>query len=42
MALNPSADFKNRLLPQAAALLEKAIPAGNPVVLEALLNACNL
>ncbi len=42
MALNPAADFKNRLEPSAAALVEKAIPAGDTVVLEALLDACYL
>lgn len=42
MTLNPSADFKNRLRPQAAALVEKAIEAGDSFVLEALLDACYL
>jgi hypothetical protein len=42
VALNPAADFKNRLEPSAAALVEKAIPAGDTVVLEALLDACYL
>ncbi len=43
MALNPAVDFKNRLRPGAAAMVEKAIVgAGNPVVLEALLDACIL
>ena len=42
MTFNPSSEFKNRLLPQATALVEKAIPAGNSFVLEALLDACYL
>lgn len=42
MALNSVADIKNRLKPSATALVEKAIPAGDPVVLEALLDACIL
>lgn len=41
MALKSAVDFKNRLRPGAAAMVEKAIVgAGNPVVLEALLDAC--
>ena len=35
-------NFKERLLPQAAALIEKAVGASEPVVLEALLDACYL
>lgn len=42
MALTPSADFKHRLLPQATGLVEKAIGADDPVVVEALIDACNL
>ncbi len=43
MALNPAVDFKNRLRLGAAAIVEKAIVgAGNPIVLEALLDACYL
>ncbi len=36
------ADFKNRLEPGAAALVEKAIGYRDAVVLEALLDACHL
>lgn len=42
MTLNNEADFKNRLLPQATALVEKAKGVGDPVVVEALLDACHL
>ena len=35
-------DFKNRLEPGAAALVEKAIGYRDRVLLEALLNACHL
>lgn len=43
MALTPSADFKNRLLPQAAALVAQATGGtGDPLVVEALLEACNI
>ncbi len=35
-------DFKNRLEPGAAALIEKAIGYRDRVVLEALLDACRL
>ena len=42
MALNSVADIKNRLEPSATALVEKAVGAGDSVVLEALLDACIL
>ena len=46
MQKNPEpskADFKNRLLPQAAALVATATGGtGDPLVVEALLEACNL
>jgi hypothetical protein len=35
-------DFKNRLKPGAAALVEKAIGHSDWVVLEALLDACHI
>lgn len=41
MTLNPS-NLKNHLLPQATALVEKAIGAADSIVVEALLDACNL
>lgn len=41
MTLNPQ-DFKNRLEPQASALIEKAVGVREEVVLEALLDACEL
>ncbi len=43
MALRNETDFKNRLLPQAAALVATATSGnGDPLVVEALLEACNL
>lgn len=41
MTLNPQ-DLKNRLEPQASALVEKAVGVREAVVLEALLDACEL
>lgn len=42
MTLDPCAEFNKRLRPQAQALVEKAVEAGEPLVLEALLDACYL
>ncbi|MBD2306466.1 hypothetical protein H6G17_13205 [Chroococcidiopsis sp. FACHB-1243] len=42
MALKFDDEFKHRLLPQATTLVEKAVGTADSVVLEALLDACNL
>ncbi len=41
MDLTPKTDLKNRLMPHATALVEKATGDSNPILLEALLEACN-
>src|SRR5919199_31514 len=40
--LTQESDFLNRLLPQATALVEKATGVVEPLVVEALIEACNL
>ncbi|MGL5922433.1 hypothetical protein [Chroococcidiopsis sp.] len=42
MALKSDDEFTHRLLPQATTLVEKAVGTADSVVLEALLDACNL
>ena len=42
MALKFDDEFKHRLLPQATTLVEKAVGTADSVLLEVLLDACNL